>query len=344
MARPFTRRQALENARFLAVLAETGNVRLAAREVRRAHSTMFERRSGHAGFAQRWEAALASAHARFHLAGAKRAPRHARDDREGKAGSRRSARDDGRGLRTKGGEPVVVRTRSGKLQLRPAHANKLTKAAEQAFLSALSATANIRLSAAAAGASARAFYRRREQSPAFAREMRIALKIGYDALEAAALQAALAGSHEDDGWRHSEPPPIPPMTADQALQLLCLHQKSVRQGWEQPHRRRRRGECDETYRIRLAAMWTAEKRSEAEDEAVARAIRYEESGDWRFAEEQPPPALPPLHLVTGWSRADPKKKPHNPKIAMFGGWRIGEMKLSRRSGTSTGARRKLGER
>ena len=315
---------------------------------------MIGRRHGNAAFAQRWEAAVAAAHARFHLAGGTRAPDadRVRGGREGerapldfargerKAGAREAGRgggserkrdpglrrDDGRGLRTKGGEAVVVRTKGGRLQLRSAHAGKLTKAAEQAFLTALSATANIRLSAAAAGASPAAFYRRAQRNPAFAREMRLALQMGYERLELAALRSALPESFEDDGWRHNSPPPIPPMTADQALQLLFLHEKSVHQSWEKPHRRRRRGESDETHCERLRAMWTAEKRQEAEDEAVRRAARYEESGDWRFEEEAPPPELPPLHLVTGWSRADPAKTPHDPRRTLFGGWRLEHMR------------------
>ena len=149
----------------------------------------------------------------------------------------------------------MVRTRSGKLQLRLAHPDKLTKAAEQAFLLALSASANVRLSAAAAGASARAFYRRREQNPAFAREMRLALKMGWERLEGALIYARLPESCEDDRWRRASPPELPAMTVSQTLQLLYLHEKSVRQGWERPHRRRRRGESEEIYSERLRAMW-----------------------------------------------------------------------------------------
>jgi len=228
-------------------------------------------------------------------------------------------------LRTEGGEPVVVRTKTGRLQLRLAQPGKLTKAAEQAFLRALAASANVRLSAAAAGASARAFGRLAERSPAFAREMRMALEQGYDRLEAAMIAGWSPDSHLDDQWRESEPLPIPPMSANQALQLLFLHEKSARQGWEKPHRRRRRGESEETYTERLRAMWTAEGRQSAEDSAVRRAARFEESGDWRFEGEAPPPELPPLELVTGWSRADPKKA-HDPKRALFGGWRLREMR------------------
>ncbi len=339
---PFTRAQAVQNAAFLRFLFETGNVRLSAREAGVKYGTIQHRRSVHAGFAQDWDAAIAAAHARFHLGGGKRGPEavvvmedpssRAGSGREGKRTGRKMdsglRRNDGRGegLRTKGGEPMVVRTKSGKLQLRAAHPDKLTKAAEQAFLAALSATANIRLSAAAAGASAAAFYRRRQKDPAFAREFRLALEMGYSRLEAAALMAALPQSHEDDQWRHNSPPPIPPMSPDQALQLLFLHEKSVRQGWEKPHRRRRRGESDAVYTKRLGAMWGAEKAREAEDAALRRAAQYEETGDWRFEAEAPPLPLPPLHLVTGWSRADPEKKPHDPDVALFGGWRIADMR------------------
>ena len=371
-SRPFTRSQALENARFLEVLGQTGNARLAAREVRRAHSTMFERRSGHAGFAQGWDAAVAAAHARFHLAGGRRGPEglapagadaggkggapldFARDERDlrpfGPAQDRQAqgerkekgpldfARDERSRLRTRGGEVVVVRTKRGKLQLRLAHRGKLTRVAEQAFLSALSATANVRLSAAAAGASARAFYRRRETDPGFRREFRLALQTGYERLEAAALRAALPASHAHDAWRHTALPPIPPMSPDQALQLLFLHEKSVKQSWDKPHRRRRRGETDKQYSMRLFFMWRAEQRQVAEEQAVARAERFEATGGWRMAGEEAPPPLPPLELVTGWSRAS-GRAPHHEGVALFGGWRLGDM-LSHRSGTSMGAREK----
>jgi hypothetical protein len=359
LARPFALAQALENERFLETLLRTGNARLAARGIGRAFSTLCHRRTAHAEFAQAWEAAVVAAHARFHLAGGKRGPEGslrtaggrekkldsrfrgndwgggslgcAQDDREGRDraldeyrfGSARGG--SGRpGLRTLGGEPVVVRTRNGKLQLRQAHPGKLTKTAEQVFLAALSATANIRLSAAAAGASPAAFYRRRKQSPAFDREFRLSLKMGYERLEAEALRAAMPESHADDEWREIDPPAIPPMSADQALQLLFLHEKSVQQGWDLPHRRRRRGETDEVYTERLRAMWTCEKRREAEDDALRRALRFEKSGEWRFEDEARPLPLPPLEQVTGWSKAA-GKAPHDPDVALFGGWRIGHM-------------------
>ncbi len=304
--RPFTRRQALQNAAFLAALRRTGNPRLAAAELGVHRSTYSKRRAKSAAFAAQWDAAILACHAALSLGGGPRPPQ-------------------GNGLRTVGGEIVVGRTRGGRLQLRRSPPGRMTEAAEQYFFCALAASANVRLSAATAGFTHSSFYQKRKKQPAFAREMRISLTIGYDRIEYASLAAAQPGSGAHDRWRRNDLPPLAPLSWDQAFQLLCLHDRSVRQGWEQPHRRRRRGEPWETYTERLRAMWTAEKAREAEDSAVRRAEHYEETGSWRYAHEQPPPKLPPLHLVTGWSKATGKPA-HNPNLALFGGWRIGDWK------------------
>lgn len=347
--RAFNRRQRADNAAFLAALARTGNARLAARELGVHRSTYTKRRARHPAFAAQWESALAAAQALLERGGGP--PKAV----EGLVGKRTEA------LRTRGGEPAITRLRSGRVQLRLARPGRITPAAEQAFFRALSASANIRLSAAAAGFAHSSFYARARKSRAFAREMRLALAMGYERVEAAALMAALPESHADDGWRHNDPPPIPAMTPDQALQLLFLHEKSVRQSWDQPHRRKRRGEPWETYTERLRAMWTAEQARAAEDQAVRAAAR--EQRDERAAIvsskrsrrrptggssdpdepvrrhgaalprpsfEDEVPTLPSLDQVTGWSKADPNKAPHNPGRALFGGWRIGDWKKTKR--------------
>ncbi|HEY0627528.1 MAG TPA: hypothetical protein VGD10_12490 [Allosphingosinicella sp.] len=355
MPLPFTHAQVHENGRFLEVLGQTGNARLAAREVKRAHSTMHERRTKDAAFAQRWDAAVAAAHARFHLGGGRRGPEaEPGPERKGKKALRQAQGErvqtalgspqpcrghgdpflDRRGLRTKGGEAVVVRTRSGKLQLRPAHRGKLTKTCEQLFLRALAASANVRLSAAAAGASARAFYRRRAESPVFAREMRLALETGYDRLQMMMIEQAAEDEDEafpsQNGWRaHAGEDAMPRMTAGQALQLLYLHRKSIVMG-SAPAVPRRRSEPREVFLERMRIRWTADRNRAAEDRAAearaaARAARYEETGSWRMADEAEPPKLPPLELVTGWSRAR-GEAPHDADVALFGGWRIREMR------------------
>jgi hypothetical protein len=330
-ARPFTRRQHFQNAAFLDALRRTGNARLAAATLGVHRATYTKRRARSAAFATEWDMALAAAHAAFHRAGGARAPENlpgtgrgtARSAVEGPEAKRRDSFHDS--LRTRGGEPTVVRTRSGRLQLRLAPPGRMNAAAQQAFFRALSATANIRLSAAAAGFAHSSFYARKRASKAFAREMRLALEMGYDRLEAAALAAALPEDPEASLWRHNDPPPIPPMSPQQALQLLFLHEKSVRQSWDQPQRRKRRGEPQAVYVERLRAMWVVEKAREAEDEALRRAARYERTGDWRFAHEPRSPDLPPLELVTGWSKAK-GNPPHDPKWALFGGWRLKDWK------------------
>ena len=298
MARPFNRRQAHENDAFLAALRCTGNVREAARTLGLHRSTLIKRRNRDAAFAAEWHAALALAHARLN-AGAQPA---------GKAES----------------EPQVIRTGSGRLQLRRAPRRRLDHKAEQAFLAALSATANIRLSAAAAGFSHSAFYARRKQSPAFAREMRLALETGYERLEMALLEAADPESYRDDAWRHNDPPPLPQLSPGEALQLLYLHQKEVRLQAEPPHLKRRRGESGEAHSFRLGAMYEARQQRAREAFDIAEAERRAQGKPSPFG-PQPPP-LPALDQVKGWSKADPKKRSQDRERPMFGGWRIGDWK------------------
>lgn len=298
MPRPFNRRQALENEAFLAALARTGNARLAARELGVHRSTFTKRRAKDPAFAAEWDAALAIAHARL----------------------------NGQGLArpTKGAEPQVTRLANGRLQLRVPTVKRIDRAARQAFLAALSATANVRLSARAAGFSHASFYRLRAYDPAFAREMRLALEMGYERIEMALLESFDAESGREDGWRHNEPPAIPPMTPAQAMQLLYLHQKEARLWGERPDRRRRRGESTDRYSARLGRKWRAEKAWDREGYEVARALR--EGGAAPVHLEPAPPVLPALEQVTGWSKADPGKAPHHPGRALFGGWRLKDWK------------------
>ena len=314
MARPITRAAAQQNREFLKVLRRTGNVRLAAREVGAKYGTMQHRRKGHPGFAVRWDAAVAFAQARLNSS----------FDRAGPLPSQgnKSAH------RTSGGEMVVTRRNDGKLQMRRAQPNKLTREAEQAFLSALSATCNVSLAAAAVGASPHAFYRRRKQCPAFAREVRLALQAGYDRLEAALLESAVAGSHEHDDWRSNDPPAMPPVSPNQALQLMYLHQKEARLLAEQFPIKRRRGEWREVYNERLAQMAEERGRRALEEFEIAEAERHALGQPaWGPAGEDARRklGLPDLAQVTGWSRADPAKAPHDPDTALFGGWRMEDL-------------------
>ncbi|RZM13924.1 MAG: hypothetical protein EOP67_64800, partial [Sphingomonas sp.] len=63
----FTRRQAAQNAAFLAALRRTGNVREAASTLGYNRSTFTKRRAAHPAFAARWDAALVIANAALNL-------------------------------------------------------------------------------------------------------------------------------------------------------------------------------------------------------------------------------------------------------------------------------------
>ncbi len=323
--RPLTRAQLHENRCFLEALSHTGNVRLAVRELGLNRSTFTKRRANHPAFAQEWDAALAAAHARFHLSGGTRPPQSAPP-----------ARLQGMPPKTRGGEPAIIRRSNGKLQLRRAQAGQISMAAEQSFLAALSATANIRLSAAAAGFAHTSFYHRKAKNKGFALEMRAALDMGYDRLEMAMLESFSPYAHCHDEWRQHEPPPIPPMTATEALQLLSLHHVSVRNDFDLKHRGRRRAETRQQYGKRLSIMFWADQRRLAENNAMERASQFIKDGTWRLPGDWPKaPTLPPLDQVTGWSKAkgrgsgkakmsDETSQITAPGKGMFGGWTIAD--------------------
>lgn len=305
MARPLTRNQQLENAAFLKALRRTGNVRAAAREVGLQYGTVQHRRKAHPAFALKWDVAVAHAHARLAATGGRKGP-------EARGGGVEGA------LRTVGGEPTVVRLKNGQLQVRAAHPGKLTKSCEQAFLLALSATANVALSARAAGAAQAAFFRRRRRSPAFAREWRAALAEGYERLRMAVMAGFMPDAHEDDAWRHNDAPDLPQVTSAQALQLLYLHQKGVTAPWT-AFERGRRGKPEAVWKAEVRAEY-AERVKQAAEASLEQALAALAARLPR-SEHEAPVDLPALDQVTGWSRADPDRVPRDPGRALFGGFR-----------------------
>lgn len=292
MARPLSRNQQLQNRAFLKALRQTGNVREAARVLGVHRSTFTKRRVKHPAFAAAWDAALAVASANAHQRLPANAAAHT-------------------------GAPRVVVVK-GRLQLRRATRGRLTRQAQQAFLLALSASANVRLAAAATGFSHSAFYRLRERDPGFAREMRLALQEGYERLEGTLLERIDPVSAADDAWRHNERPATPPMTVGQALQLLYLHQKEARGLAEPAAIRRRRGETWAAHRARLDAVGEAAKAAEYERYRLVEAA-FRDTGVMP-PHVPPPPFLPDLSQVKGWSKA--KEGVPEAGRALFGGWRI----------------------
>ncbi|MES2098005.1 MAG: hypothetical protein V4459_14735 [Pseudomonadota bacterium] len=301
---PLTRAQHLENHAFLRHLRQTGNASTAARALGFTCGRFTWRRAQYPAFALHWDAALVLAHAAL-------------------AGKRTDAPVPSVG------EPHLRLTRGGRRQLRRAQVGMVDHASRQRFLAALSASANISLSAAAAGRSMTSFYRHRHRDAAFAREWLLALEMGYERLEMALLEGGLVESFADDDWRHNAPPAIPPMTASQALHLMNLHQKEARL-WSTPVTGRLRpGETPQARSALLAAIY------EAKQEREALKFRIAEAG--RLARGEPahqrwePGDLPDLSQVTGWSNA--KDKPAtDASRALFGGWRMEDIPEGKRKG------------
>lgn len=160
MSRPFTRRQSAQNARFLAALRRTGNARLAARDLGVHRATYTKRRAAHPAFAAAWDEALTTAHATLHQDGEASLP---------EASSSLPGRDCQSRTKTQGGEPAIIRLKSGRLQLRLSPPGRMTQQAWDIALRALENTNNLRLAAEAAGVAHSSLLARARANPAAAR-------------------------------------------------------------------------------------------------------------------------------------------------------------------------------
>lgn len=99
-----------------------------------------------------------------------------------------------------------------------------TDAAEALFLDTLASSCNVKLSAAAAGFSKEALYRRRRTDPDFADRWQAALEQGYVRLEMLLLEGATTRAEGDD----RKDLPFPDMTVREAIVILQLHRASVK--------------------------------------------------------------------------------------------------------------------
>jgi hypothetical protein len=333
MPRPFNRRQARENAAFLRILAETGNVELAARECGLHKPTLYSRRKVNAAFAAEWDAAITAARAL--MAGAPgvaaragkgrwpdsaRAPKRFKTSPSG-AGGFKSA-PSGAGYKTAGGEPRITRMKDGSLQLRLARAGGIGFRAEQAFLRALATCGNIAVAARAVGVAPRNIYKRADRCPVFKAEMDQARKVASERLEwvlRERVEHALAGAGANDLWYEKDLPPMPEVTFDQALMLLRLYhlREALGEEWGRYARRRRRGPLSSNeIAIERQIWWAAEREKRAGQErrrarGEARARHYEETGNWFLPGEEVPDALAEGRegARTGGKKADPGSSP-----------------------------------
>jgi hypothetical protein len=219
MPRPLKRRPREENARFLKALARTGNARLAALVLGVHRSTYTKRRAKHPAFAAAWDAALRSADAALAQAEEQAAAAAAR-------AASRSSRAKSGGEPPQLGDPVIVRSPSGRYQLRRGAAHRITPEAEEAFCRALSNSANRRWSAAQAGFAHSSFHRRARRSPLFAAATEHSLAIGWHRVLEAFYQAVdrlegPKGPDDEADWAERIADcPLPPMTLEDAWHLL----------------------------------------------------------------------------------------------------------------------------
>lgn len=199
---------------FLAALAETGNQTLAAERAKVSRSWVSLHRASDAAFRAELEAAIATAKARLGAADAVRP--HA-------------------GWRTLAGEELVVRGSNGRrAQIARARVRQWTRATEARFLSTLAASCNVKAACETVGLSQESAYTHRKRWPAFAARWQEALEIGYDRIHGALVD----GAHTLFGQIDYDPAErLAPMTVDQALQLMRLHQSQVNGTGQSPGRK-----------------------------------------------------------------------------------------------------------
>jgi hypothetical protein len=201
---------------FLRELARSGSVALAADRAEIDRSSAYQARKANPAFAASWDRALAAARGRLAGDGAQ-------EERD-------------RPPRLRGGE-VVRASKAGRPCILRAGEGRWCADSEQAFLAALSATANVRAAARAAGFSTVTVYNRRRQWPAFARAWDEAKAEGYVRLEMLLLDAAtstLDPAAEEEA--REDLYQGPEMSVEQAMKLF-FHRagqeggKARRYGW-----------------------------------------------------------------------------------------------------------------
>ncbi len=134
----------------------------------------------------------------------------------------------GRAAQGAGAGPTGSRVRygpTGRAQRVKTGGAQWSDEAEEAFFDALAASCNVRWSAAAVGFTTYTVYRQRRMRPDFARKWQAALEQGYLRLEMALLTGAVAAV---EGGEVDPDHPIPPMSVEQAQNVLRAHRNEVR--------------------------------------------------------------------------------------------------------------------
>jgi hypothetical protein len=205
-------------AAFLRALAETGNQTLAAERAKVSRSWVQLQRSTDPAFRAAVEAAVAEAK----VALSQRSASSAEHDGSSKPPRKWASQH---------GEELVVRgSRGRRVQVARARLHQWTPRVEARFLGLLAACCNLRLALREVGFTAASLHEHRRRWPDFDARCEEALDVGYRRLDDGVVTAGLVGLNprlaEDF---ELSPPMVAPMSADDAIRLLRLHE---RRRWE----------------------------------------------------------------------------------------------------------------
>jgi hypothetical protein len=200
-------------AAFFTALAETGNQTLAAERARVSRSWVQLHRSTDPAFDDACKDAIAEARESF--------------DKLRTNGTMRPPRNWG----YFDGEELVVRgSRGRRVQIARARLHQWTPRVEERFLATLAETCNLRAALKAVGLSAASLHEHRKRWPAFDGRCEDTLAIGYDRIDQGLVTGAIRLLDPDVAARaHLAPPAIAPMSVDDAIRLVRLHE---RRAWE----------------------------------------------------------------------------------------------------------------
>ena len=201
-------------AAFLKALRETGNQTIAAERAKVSRSWVQLHRSTDPGFDEAVRDAIKEAKAFLSSA-----PDQVRSTKPPSS------------WRFAHGEELVVRgSRGRRVQVARARLHQWTPRVEARFLALLAQSCNLRLSLQAVGFSAASLHEHRKRWPEFDARCEDALDRGYWRLEGGVVTAGLLGLNPRlaDDYDLS-PPMVAPMSADDAIRLLRLHE---RRRWE----------------------------------------------------------------------------------------------------------------
>ena len=211
-------------AAFFRALRETGNQTLACERAIVSRSWVQLQRSGDPQFKADVVAAVEEAKVAL-------SQRSGSRPASGQASAEHGGAKPPRGWGHQGGEELVVRGSNGRrVQVARARLHQWTPQVEARFLALLAACCNLRLALREVGFSAASLHAHRRRWPAFSARCEEALDEGYWRLDGGVVTAGLVGMNPRLAEEYElSPPMVAPMSADDAIRLLRLHE---RRRWE----------------------------------------------------------------------------------------------------------------